>query len=75
MTPTNTPRIGQRYHQGDRVKKRTIGGGKSPRYGTILKPIEDKDRRGSQLWYYSVQWDDLKSPATHAQQSLIPLND
>lgn len=75
MTSTSTQRVGQRYHQGDRVKKRTIGGGKPTRYGTVLKPIEDKDRRGSKIWYYSVQWDDLKTPATHAQQSLIPLND
>jgi len=75
MTSTNTQRVGQRYNQGDRVKKRTIGGDRPPRYGTILNPIEDKDRRGSIMWYYSVQWDDLKSPATHAQQSLIPLND
>tara|TARA_R100000781_G_scaffold1477_2_gene2440 strand:+ start:385 stop:606 length:222 start_codon:yes stop_codon:yes gene_type:complete len=72
---TNIQRVGQRYHPGDRVKKRTATGNKPPRYGTILNPIEDKDRRGSIMWYYSVQWDDLKSPATHAQQSLIPLND
>ena len=47
MTSTSTQRVGQRYHHGDRVKKRTIGGGKPTRYGTVLKPIEDKDRRGS----------------------------
>ncbi len=68
-------RVGQRYHQGDRVKKRTAGGNKPPRYGTVLEPIEGKDSRKSKIWYYSVQWDDLKSPAIHAQQSLIPLND
>ena len=72
---TNQSRIGQRFQKGDRVKKRTAGTTKPPRFGTILLATEKNDSRGHPSWYYSIQWDDLKSPAIHAQQALIPFND
>ena len=65
-------RVGQRYQRGDRVKKRTIGGVKPPRFGTVLHATTKNDSRGHQSWYYSVQWDDLKSPSIHAQHALLP---
>ena len=68
-------RVGQRFKEGDRVKKRAIGGTKPPRFGTVLRAITKNDSRGHPAWYYSVQWDDLKSPAIHAQHILIPTND
>lgn len=68
-------RIGQRHKVNDRVKKRSLGGNKPPRYGTIIEPTIKKDSRGHQVYYYHVQWDDLQSPSLHAQHVLIPLHE
>ena len=75
MKPSNQERVGQRYEKGDRVQKRTAGGNKPPRVGTIKLATEKNDSRGHPSWYYSVLWDGLKSTSIHAQQALIPLND
>jgi len=68
-------RIGQRYQIGDSVLKKTIGKSKSlpPRRGVILDVQVKRDRRGHPSYYYSIQWNDLKSPAVHAQQVLMPM--
>jgi hypothetical protein len=70
-------RVGQRYQKNDRVRKKTVGKKRSlpSRIGTIMDVMVKTDKRGHPAFYYSIQWDDLKSPATHAQQVLIPLND
>ena len=72
---TNAPRIGQRYKEGDRVTKKTVSKSRSlpTRRGKILEVEVRKDRRGHPNYYYSIQWDDLKSPAVHAQHVLLPL--
>ena len=76
MTQTYN-RVGQRYQKNDRVRKKTIGKSKAlpPRIGTILDVTVRVDRRGHPAFYYSIQWDDLKSPATHAQHVLSLLDD
>jgi len=69
-------RIGQRYVVGDRVKKKTVGRSTlPPRVGSITGVEIRTDRRGHPNYYYLIQWDDLKSLATHAQHVLTPLND
>ena len=72
MTYSNYQRIGQRFQVGGRVKKRATAIAKKPRFGTILEAIENSDRRNHPIWYYSVQWDDLKTPSIHAQHALVP---
>ena len=71
----NTTKVGQRFHKGDRVQKRTAGGNKPPRFGRIVLATEKNDSRGYPAWYYSVIWDGLKSTSIHAQQALILRND
>lgn len=68
-------RIGQRYKEGQRVAKKTISKSRSlpPRVGVILGVEIKKDRRGHPSYYYKIQWDDLKSPAVHAQQVLLSI--
>ncbi len=73
MAPTN--RVGQRHQINDRVRKKTLGGGKPTRYGTIIEPTIKTDSRGYKVYYYHVQWDDLQSPSLHAQHVLIPLHE
>ena len=72
MTTIQQPRVGQRYQLGQRVKKRATAISKKPRFGTVLEAIEGSDSRNHPMWYYSIQWDDLKSPSIHAQHALVP---
>ena len=76
MTQTSN-RVGQRYQKNDRVRKKTLSNSISlpPRIGTVLDVTVRVDRRGHPAFYYSIQWDDLKSPATHAQHVLSRLDD
>ena len=69
-------RIGQRYQKHDRVRKKTISKSRSlpPRIGTVLEVISETNKRGHTIYYYSIQWDDLKSPAVHAQHVLLNVN-
>jgi len=78
----NPNRVGQRFLEGDRVTKRRIDGFKSrrsPRTGKIVEVIEEekkvKNRNPFKHYSYKVLWDDLKSPALHAQQTLQALDD
>ena len=66
-------RIGQRYKKGQRVAKKSISRTRAlpSRVGVVLGVEIKKDRRGHPSYYYQVQWDDLKSPALHAQQVLL----
>jgi len=66
-------RVGQRFKKGDRVRKKTIGGTKPPRFGVVLSAQQKPNARGQNFWYYTVQWDDLKSPAIHAQHVLLEI--
>ncbi len=72
MTSSNQQRIGQRFQVGDRVKKRATAISKKPRFGIIVEAIEGSDSRNHPMWYYSILWDDLKSPMKHAQHALVP---
>jgi hypothetical protein len=70
-------RIGQRYKAGDRIKKIPLSKSRSfaPRVGVILDVEEREDARGHPRYYYKIRWDDLRTPAIHAQHVLIPVND
>ena len=73
----NQIRIGQRFKKGDRIKKIPLSKSRSfvPRVGVILDVEEKKDTRGHPRYYYKIKWDDLKTPAIHAQHVLTPIND
>ena len=66
-------RIGQKYKEGQRVAKKIASKSLSlpPRVGVVLGVEIKKDRRGHPSYYYKIQWEDLKSPALHAQQVLL----
>ena len=68
-------RIGQRYQVNERVLKKTISASRSmaPRKGKILSVEKRLNKLGHVSYYYRIQWDDLKSPALHAQHVLSSL--
>jgi len=65
-------RVGQRFNPDDRVKKQKLGGDNSlpQRVGTVLEAFARKEKRGHTVYYYSVLWDDLKTPSIHGQNVL-----
>ena len=70
-------RIGQKYKAGDRIKKIPLSKSRSlaPRSGVVVDVEKIKDSRGHPRYYYQILWDDAKTPATHAQHVLVPIND
>ena len=70
-------RIGQKYKAGDRIKKIPLSKARSfaPRTGVIVDVKKDEDSRGHPRYYYQILWDGAKTPVTHAQHVLIPLDD
>ena len=72
----NRNRIGQKYKPGDRIRKIPLSKSRSfsPRVGVILDVKENEDSRGHLRYYYKILWDGSKTPATHAQHVLTPLN-
>ena len=73
----NANRVGQRFHVGDRVRKKTLGGIRTPRTGKIVGVQQQLNSKKIACYYYQVIWDDLSKtkPSIHAQQALISLND
>ena len=69
-------RIGQKFRVGDRITKIPLSKSRSftPRVGVIVDAEEKKDTRGHPRYYYQIIWDGAKSPVTHAQHVLTPIN-